>query len=115
MKRATTASSENSIVPFDDDEPAFRMTFPQRQPEPLAIEYHNSASISNDLQAAPNVIKKKKAPGKEKAKGKVRPNSKSKKMKIIVSHDSPTMCTRSKIVEPPNPAMATRSKRRLSL
>jgi hypothetical protein len=59
--------------------------------------------------------RRKKAAGKEKAKGKVRPNSKSKKMKTIVPHDSPAICTRSKIVEPPSPAMATSSKRRLSL
>jgi hypothetical protein len=52
---------------------------------------------------------------RKKAKGKVRPNSKSKKMKTIVPHDSPAICTRSKIVEPPSPAMATSSKRRLSL
>jgi hypothetical protein len=32
-----------------------------------------------------------------------------------VPHDSPAMCTRSKRVEPPSPAMATRRKRRLSL
>jgi hypothetical protein len=67
------------------------------------------------MQAATNVIEKKMATRKEKAKGKVRPNSKSKKMKIIVPHDSPAMCTRSKRVEPPSPAMATRRKRRLSL
>jgi hypothetical protein len=89
------------------------MTFPQRQPEPLAIEYQNPTSISGDLQAAPNVIKKKSAAGKEKAKGKVIPNCKSKKVKTIMPYDSPTMCTRSKIVEPPSPAMTTRNKRRL--
>jgi hypothetical protein len=67
------------------------------------------------MQVAPNIFNKKKATGNEKAKGKVRPNNKSKKIKTIVSHDSPAMCTRSKIVEPPSPAMSTRSKRRLSL
>jgi hypothetical protein len=60
-------------------------------------------------------MKKKKAARKEKAKGKMRPNSKSKRMKTIVPHDSPAMCTRSKIVEPPSHAMGTRSKRMLSL
>jgi hypothetical protein len=86
-----------------------------KQPELLAIEYLDPVSISDDMQAAPNVIEKKKADGKEKAKGKVRPNSKSKKIKPIVPHDSPAMCTRNKRAEPTSPAMATRSKRGLSL
>jgi hypothetical protein len=86
-----------------------------KQPELLAIEYLDPVSISDDMQAAPNVIEKKMAIGKEKAKGKVRPNIKSKKMKPIVPHDSPAMCTRNKRAEPTSPAMATRSKRGLSL
>jgi hypothetical protein len=86
-----------------------------KQLEPLAIEYMDTISISDDMQAAPNVIEKKMAIGKEKAKGKVRPNIKSKKMKPIVPHDSPAMCTRNKRAKPTSPAMCTRSKRRLNL
>lgn len=75
------------------------------QPEALSIEYPSYMEQPAQTKVTKKVkpIKKKKLPSTKNV------NTSS------VPLDSPSMCTRSKKIQPPNPATSTRSKRRLSL
>lgn len=75
------------------------------QPEALSIEYPSYMEQPVHAKVTKKVkpIKKKKLPSTKNV------NTSS------VPLDSPSMCTRSKKIQPPNPATSTRSKRRLSL
>jgi hypothetical protein len=83
----------------------------------LMLHICRSGGGSNQLEAIPMSSEQtSQQPVKVQAKRKRKQPATKQGKNLIVSFDSPAMCTRSKIwADPASPAMSTRSKRRLSL
>ncbi|VAH75514.1 unnamed protein product [Triticum turgidum subsp. durum] len=142
-KRAKTTKA--SIVPCEDDAPAASMCFPPSQSlEPTTTKkrkHDNSITGASKSQMLEKTTKEKGKGSKsgsgvakrsrtqpicvanKKASVALKLHAKRKSKEVadklphlpMVPHDSPTMGTRSKKMNPASPAMSTRSKRRLCL